>query len=213
MIPRVLGTLDAIERELVIDGLVHRFDPTATLGGEQLPMDQFEGAFLPATFWYAHALARCRSQRTSGKNPASLRGDRLDPAFSRKQPMAEQKGSWATRRCSSRRSNTGARCWPCTSKVPSALPAGDMKKTSKPRIIVITGASAGVGRATVRAFAKEGAHIGLIARGQDGLAARNAMWSNWEARHSCCQPMWRMQTRWKRPRSEWRRSSGRSMYG
>lgn len=55
--PRVLGTLDAIERELVIEGLVHRFDPTATLGGDQLPMGEFEGAFLPATFWYAHVLA------------------------------------------------------------------------------------------------------------------------------------------------------------
>lgn len=36
---------------------------------------------------------------------------------------------------------------------------------------MITGASAGVGRATVRAFAREGAHIGLIARGTDGLQA------------------------------------------
>ncbi|OLE79048.1 MAG: short-chain dehydrogenase [Acidobacteria bacterium 13_1_20CM_2_65_9] len=38
-------------------------------------------------------------------------------------------------------------------------------------IVVITGASAGVGRATVRAFAREGADIGLIARGVDGLDA------------------------------------------
>ena len=36
-------------------------------------------------------------------------------------------------------------------------------------VVVITGASAGVGRATVREFAKHGAHIGLIARGEDGL--------------------------------------------
>ncbi|MEO7218418.1 MAG: SDR family oxidoreductase [Gemmatimonadaceae bacterium] len=35
--------------------------------------------------------------------------------------------------------------------------------------VVITGASAGVGRATVREFAKHGANIGLIARGDDGL--------------------------------------------
>ncbi len=40
-----------------------------------------------------------------------------------------------------------------------------------PRVIVITGASAGVGRATVRAFAKTGASIGLIARGREGLEA------------------------------------------
>lgn len=39
------------------------------------------------------------------------------------------------------------------------------------QIVVITGASAGVGRATVRAFARRGAWIGLIARGLDGLEA------------------------------------------
>ncbi|MBA3762796.1 MAG: SDR family NAD(P)-dependent oxidoreductase, partial [Chthoniobacterales bacterium] len=39
------------------------------------------------------------------------------------------------------------------------------------RTIVVTGASAGVGRATVRAFAREGARVGLIARGTDGLEA------------------------------------------
>ncbi len=36
-------------------------------------------------------------------------------------------------------------------------------------VVVITGASAGVGRAAVRKFAKHGAWIGLIARGVDGL--------------------------------------------
>ncbi len=41
----------------------------------------------------------------------------------------------------------------------------------KPEIVVITGASAGAGRATVREFARHGAWIGLIARGQDGLEA------------------------------------------
>jgi NAD(P)-dependent dehydrogenase (short-subunit alcohol dehydrogenase family) len=36
-------------------------------------------------------------------------------------------------------------------------------------VVVITGASAGVGRATARAFARRGARIGLLARGADGL--------------------------------------------
>jgi NAD(P)-dependent dehydrogenase (short-subunit alcohol dehydrogenase family) len=36
-------------------------------------------------------------------------------------------------------------------------------------VVVITGASAGVGRAAVREFARHGAQIGLIARGQAGL--------------------------------------------
>jgi len=38
-------------------------------------------------------------------------------------------------------------------------------------VVVITGASAGVGRATVRRFAKDRAHIALLARGRDGLDA------------------------------------------
>lgn len=41
--------------------------------------------------------------------------------------------------------------------------------SSTREVVVITGASAGVGRATVREFAAHGAHIGLIARGRDGL--------------------------------------------
>lgn len=38
-------------------------------------------------------------------------------------------------------------------------------------VVVITGASAGIGRATAQAFAKRGAKIGLIARGRAGLEA------------------------------------------
>src|SRR5437867_6229400 len=39
------------------------------------------------------------------------------------------------------------------------------------QVVVVTGASAGVGRATVRAFAKRGADVALVARGVDGLEA------------------------------------------
>lgn len=38
-------------------------------------------------------------------------------------------------------------------------------------VVMITGASAGVGRAVARRFAQDGAKIGLIARGRDGLDA------------------------------------------
>ncbi|MBN9120746.1 MAG: SDR family oxidoreductase [Planctomycetes bacterium] len=43
--------------------------------------------------------------------------------------------------------------------------------TAGPRseVVVVTGASAGVGRAVVREFARDGARIGLVARGRDGL--------------------------------------------
>src|SRR3954449_12707039 len=37
------------------------------------------------------------------------------------------------------------------------------------KVVAVTGASAGIGRATVRAFAERGAHVGLIARGEERL--------------------------------------------
>ena len=39
----------------------------------------------------------------------------------------------------------------------------------KREVVVVTGASAGVGRAVAREFAQHGARVGLIARGEDGL--------------------------------------------
>jgi NAD(P)-dependent dehydrogenase (short-subunit alcohol dehydrogenase family) len=44
-----------------------------------------------------------------------------------------------------------------------------MNAQNSSRVVVITGASAGVGRAAAHAFANEGARIGLIARGRAGL--------------------------------------------
>lgn len=39
------------------------------------------------------------------------------------------------------------------------------------KVVMVTGSSAGIGRAAVRAFAKEGAFLGLLARGHEGLEA------------------------------------------
>jgi NADP-dependent 3-hydroxy acid dehydrogenase YdfG len=46
-----------------------------------------------------------------------------------------------------------------------------MKKDFQSKVVVITGASAGLGRALARKFAKHGAKLGLLARGIDGLEA------------------------------------------
>lgn len=48
---------------------------------------------------------------------------------------------------------------------------GKSVEKKKPEIVVITGASAGVGRATALEFARRGAWIGLLARGREGLEA------------------------------------------
>ncbi|TMT85409.1 SDR family NAD(P)-dependent oxidoreductase [Haloterrigena sp. H1] len=44
-----------------------------------------------------------------------------------------------------------------------------MSESTDSEVVVVTGASAGVGRATARAFADRGAKVGLLARGEDGL--------------------------------------------
>lgn len=49
-----------------------------------------------------------------------------------------------------------------------------MQAENRSEVVVITGASAGAGRATVQRFAREGAHIGLVARGIDGLEGARA---------------------------------------
>jgi short chain dehydrogenase len=46
-----------------------------------------------------------------------------------------------------------------------------MKPTNQGSVVVITGGTAGVGRATARRFAASGANIAILARGQDGLDA------------------------------------------
>jgi NAD(P)-dependent dehydrogenase (short-subunit alcohol dehydrogenase family) len=52
------------------------------------------------------------------------------------------------------------------------------------KVVVVTGASAGIGRAAVRRFAKEGHDVALIARGQDGLEAAAA-----EVEHAGCKAL------------------------
>ncbi|MFL5822869.1 MAG: SDR family oxidoreductase [Solirubrobacteraceae bacterium] len=46
-----------------------------------------------------------------------------------------------------------------------------MSTSDRQEVVVLTGASGGVGRATARRFGAEGARVGLIARGRKGLAA------------------------------------------
>jgi short-subunit dehydrogenase len=49
--------------------------------------------------------------------------------------------------------------------------ASDGRRARRPQVVVVTGASAGVGRATAERFAAEGAQLALVARGRERLEA------------------------------------------
>jgi alpha,alpha-trehalase len=53
--PRVVATVERIEQNLMLDGLIYRFRPQES--GNDLPMGRFEGAFLPCCFWLAAVYA------------------------------------------------------------------------------------------------------------------------------------------------------------
>jgi GH15 family glucan-1,4-alpha-glucosidase len=72
--PRIRGTVEAIGRELIVDGLVHRYHTTATDDG--LPPG--EGAFLACSFWYVDnlvLLGRRDEARALFEHLLSLRND------------------------------------------------------------------------------------------------------------------------------------------
>jgi GH15 family glucan-1,4-alpha-glucosidase len=86
--PRVRGTISAIERHLVVDGFVRRYDTREVADG--LPPG--EGAFLPCTFWLvdvyvlqgrrADAL-RLFEQLMAVRNDVGLLSEEYDPAARR----------------------------------------------------------------------------------------------------------------------------------
>lgn len=86
--PRVISTLDRIDEVLGFDGFIYRFEPEASEGEKPLRIGQYEGAFLPCTFWMATARARAgqidraqyvieRAQRAAGE--LGLFAEEIDP--------------------------------------------------------------------------------------------------------------------------------------
>lgn len=51
-----------------------------------------------------------------------------------------------------------------------------MAKNGKSQVVVITGASGGIGRAAVREFARHGVDLALLARGAEGLDVFSEFW-------------------------------------
>jgi len=86
--PRVVSTVTAIAERLTVDGCVYRFDPWKMPKAGPSPMGEYEGAFLPCTFWLATAFAllgRARDaedilsavERVAG--PLGLFAEAIDP--------------------------------------------------------------------------------------------------------------------------------------
>ncbi|HLI00263.1 MAG TPA: glycoside hydrolase family 15 protein, partial [Acidimicrobiales bacterium] len=72
--PRVVSTVDAIQRELLVDGFVLRYQNASGVDG----LPGTEGAFLPCTFWLADCLAlmgRLDEAETIFKRLAGLAND------------------------------------------------------------------------------------------------------------------------------------------
>jgi GH15 family glucan-1,4-alpha-glucosidase len=73
---RVVGTVEAVRRELYRDGFVLRYDPSADGGVDGLP--GAEGAFLACTFWFAdalHGIGRSGQARQVFERLLDLRND------------------------------------------------------------------------------------------------------------------------------------------
>jgi GH15 family glucan-1,4-alpha-glucosidase len=86
--PRIVGTVNAIERRLVVDGFVMRYDTGEVVDG--LPPG--EGAFLACSFWLAdnyilqgrvHEARELFERLLSLRNDVGLLAEEYDPRLSR----------------------------------------------------------------------------------------------------------------------------------
>ncbi|MQA94406.1 MAG: glycoside hydrolase family 15 protein [Streptosporangiales bacterium] len=88
--PRVVGTIEAVRKELTVEGFVLRYDPNADGGVDGLRGE--EGAFLACSFWMADALSRIGrgddaleqfERLLSLRNDVGLLSEEYDPRYNR----------------------------------------------------------------------------------------------------------------------------------
>src|SRR5262249_18728050 len=88
--PRVVGTLEAVQKHLTRDGFLERYRPTGAIAVDGLPTG--EGVFLPCSFWLVDALlmqgredeARAMFEKLVGvSNDLGLLAEEYDPVEER----------------------------------------------------------------------------------------------------------------------------------
>jgi GH15 family glucan-1,4-alpha-glucosidase len=86
--PRVAATVDRLCEELTIDGLLYRFDPLTMPELDDLPLGEFEAAFVPCTLWLAYVCRQLGRARDAAAlvdalhaiaGPTGLLGEAVDP--------------------------------------------------------------------------------------------------------------------------------------
>ncbi|MGI8436951.1 MAG: glycoside hydrolase family 15 protein, partial [Chthoniobacterales bacterium] len=94
--PKVLGTIAAIERELIIDGLVHRFDPSATLAASSCRWENSKARFCPRPFGTRTPWRGLAGGKRRRKSCAAVKRSPVSPVFLPRKPMRAAGVSSAT---------------------------------------------------------------------------------------------------------------------
>ena len=152
------------------DGYVYRYRP------DERPLGAAEGAFLLCGFAMALAV-HSRAGRPRPSAGSSATGPRAGrPACSPRSTTSPSGRYAATCRrpsstpcCSSRRRQRRGPAG-LAPRTPSSQRRSQMNNEHAGQVVVVTGASGGIGRATALAFGARGAKVALLARGEAGLA-------------------------------------------
>ena len=168
--PRALATLEAARTELSSDGYMYRYRP------DDRPLGEAEGAFLLCGFTMALALhqhgreveaVRWFERNRAACGPPGLLTEEYDITAA----------AGARQRAAGLRARPAAGIGAAARRPMAGAGRAHIHRTAEVwnehehagQVVVVTGASGGIGRATALAFAARGAKVALLARGEAGL--------------------------------------------
>ena len=171
-IPAPSQTLRAYLAELTQDGYAYRFRH------DERPLGEAEGAFLLCGFVLALALQQ-QGQEARGRPLVRAQPGRVRLAGPVRRGVRRRRAPAQGEPAAGVRARDGPRvrrpAGVALARAVTSARTNEGGVKTMTQTVVITGASAGIGRATARLYGERGANVGLIARGQAGLdgAVRN----------------------------------------